>query len=218
MEGDIEVHRHKETGQEVYTARTETPIEALYETAKKTIMQHMRTAGDPVMTGERAEAVREAVEKMEKVCEHPRADWTAWWLLAKGSFAIDRPEEAYDAFRAAYAIEQNKTVIPREWAGVCMELGRLDEAIDIARKAVSIEPDNPELIGNLSIAYLLACRIDEASRSIDAALKIDSSDTINHTLRRLITETQDGRRPQPRTFSDLSQPAKPRKKLWQFWK
>lgn len=218
MDDNIEVHRNKKTGKEVYVARTQTPVEVLYETASKTIGEHMRTAGVPPLNGQPFENVQKAVHDMSLVCEHPSATWQAWWLLGKGQLAIGQNEDAYQSFQHAHRMEPNTTAIPREWGGVCMELKRFDEAVDVAQRAVSVEPDNAELIANLAIAMLFAARLEHADRTIDAAIKLSPTDPINQNIRRMITETQEGRRPQPQSFADLSKPAKPRKKAWQFWK
>ena len=218
MEGNVEVHRNKETGQEVYVGRTETPVEVLYKTAGKTIAEHMRTAGEPLLEGESLKAVRQAVSDMSHVCEHPDASWQAWWLLGKGQVSIGQYELAYQSFSKAYAIEQSQTAIPREWGGVCLELQRFDESVEIAQKAVAIEPDNNELIANLAISLLFAGQLDKAVHTIEAALKLSPNDSINKNIHNMIIETQEGRRPRPQSFADLHKPARPRKKSWMFWK
>ncbi|MEM6260820.1 MAG: tetratricopeptide repeat protein [Planctomycetota bacterium] len=218
MDENVEVHRNKETGEEVYVGRTETPVEVLYERASKIITANMRTAGEPPLQSEALQQVTVAVNEMSHVCGHPHATWQAWWLLGKGQIAIAQYEKAYQSFSNAYAKEQNHTAIPREWGGVCLELKRFDEAVEINRLAVAIEPDNNELVANLAISMLFAGQLDLADRTIEAAMKLAPQDPVNKNIRGLITETQEGRRPQPRSFQDLSDPAKPKKKAWMFWK
>ncbi|MEM9345630.1 MAG: tetratricopeptide repeat protein [Planctomycetota bacterium] len=218
MDENVEVHRNKETGEEVYIGRTEIPVEVLYEHASKVIIANMRTAGEPPLQSKSLQQVTQAVEEMSRVCEHPGATWQAWWLLGKGQIAIAQYEKAYQSFSNAYAKEQNHTAIPREWGGVCLELQRFDEAVGINRLAVAIEPDSNELVANLAISMLFAGQLDLADRTIEAALKLSPKDPVNQNIRGLITETQEGRRPQPRSFKDLSKPAKPKKKAWMFWK
>lgn len=101
-------------------------------------------------------------------------------------------------------MEKGIESIPRELAGVCLQLGKFDEAVGVAEQAVTLEPDDAGLIGNLALAYLLAGRIAEAKKSIAAAIEIDRSDKINEYLGQLITEVADGKRSQLNSMADLS--------------
>ena len=84
---------------------------------------------------------------------------------------------------------------------------------------MAIDPGNADLIGNLSLAYLMAGRTAEARKSIDAALRINPADQINQTISGLLREIAEGRRPQPKSLADLSKPAKRKKRrfLWFRW-
>jgi Flp pilus assembly protein TadD len=162
--------------------------------------------------------VVEAIESLEKVIAESPDWWSPHWYLGKGQLALGKYTLTHQAFRRAYELEQEEEVVPRALAGICLELGKFDEAVTVAEQAVVLAPDNVGLIGNLAVAYLLAGRVREASKSIAAAVKLDSDDKINRHLHQLIAEVTDGGRPQPTSLASLSAPAKPKKRLWQFWK
>jgi tetratricopeptide (TPR) repeat protein len=219
LQGNIEVYLNKETGKEVYLARTSAPVEALFKTAGKVITEHLVTAGEKPLSGDVAKQVSEAVKMLERVVAVCPDSWKVHWCLGKGEMALGDYEIAYQSLRRAYELERNAETVPRELAGVCLQLGKFDEAVDIAENATSLDPSNTGLIGNLALAYLLAGRTEEARRAISAALKIDGNDEINKLLFQFITEVAEGSRARPHSLAALSLTrTKPKKRFWQFWK
>lgn len=212
LENNVEVFRNKKTGQEVYIGRTSTPVDALFRTSSEVVRKHFKNPGEPPLTGDAAKAVLAAVTSLEKVTAEAPNWWNAQWFLGKGHMALGNYDKAYDAFRRAYAIEKNIEAILRELAGACLELKRFDEAVEIAQAAVSLDPTNAELLGNLSVAFLLAQQLVPARKTIDAATKIDPNDRINQTISRVLREIETGRREQPQSIRDLTKPAQPKKR------
>ena len=96
--------------------------------------------------------------------------------------ALGNLELAYRSFRRAYELKKDVEAVPRELAGVCLELGKFNEAVSVAEKAVALDPGNTGLLGNLALTYLLAGRVAKAQKSIAGALKITQSDKINNYL------------------------------------
>jgi hypothetical protein len=100
----------------------------------------------------------------------------------------------------------------------------MEQAVETAERAVAARPDDAGLLGNLALAHLLAGRVEAARKTIQAAVKIDSSDEINARIGKLIGDVIRGIRPAPRSMQDLGTPQAPRqepppaKKFWQFWK
>jgi len=85
----------------------------------------------------------------------------------------------------------------------CLEVGRSNEAVDVAREALSKAPKDPGLRANLALALLLAGRLGEASDEASAATHLDPSDAVTKNLVRIIEEVRSGTRPQPHHVSDL---------------
>ena len=103
-----------------------------------------------------------------------------------------------------------------------MELGKFDEAVVIGEKAAALKPDDWETLGNLSIIYLMAQRIDAARKAIASALKINPDDNVNQNLHALIESVANGQREQPMSMQDIrggdkEQPDS-QKRVWEFWK
>lgn len=218
LEGNIEVHLNKDTGKEVFLSRTSPPVEALFKTATNTIQQHMKTVGEQPLEGNAAKAVAAAVEMLDTALAEAPDWWQALWFHGKGHLSLGDYDKTYQSLRKAFDLEKSVEAIPRELAGVCLELRKFDEAVSVAEQAVSLMPDNPELLGNLALAYLLAKNIQKAHKAIEAAIKLDPKDSINVFLRQAILDVADGTRPQPNSMAELSKKSKPKKRpFWKFW-
>ncbi len=211
LENNVEVFLNKKTGKEVYIGRTSTPVDALFKTASEIVRKHFVTAGEPVLSGTAAAEVSDAASMLEKVIKESPDWWNAQWFYGKSQVALGHPEVAYEAFRRAYQVEKNVEGILRELAGVCLELRRFDEAVSVAESAVSLDPGNVELLGNLALAFLLAGRLGPARKTIDAAARINPSDQINQTIARMLREVEEGKREQPKSLQDLTRPVRPKR-------
>jgi len=211
LEDKVEVFLNKKTGKEVYLGRTSTPVDAMFLSASRVVQKHLVTAGAPALTGSAAQEVAKAAKLLEKVVAEAPNWWNAQWFYGKSLLALGDHEGAHRALRSAYNLEKRVEVIPRELAGVCLELRRFDEAVVVAEEALALDPDNAELLGNLSVSYLLAGRLEHARKAIDAAIRIAPNDRINRTVSRILSEIADGVRQQPGSLGDLSRPSQPAK-------
>lgn len=220
LENNVEVFRNKKTGQEVYIGRTSTPVDALFQTASEIVRKHFVNPGEPSLSGSAAEEVSQASSMLEKVVTEAPNWWNAQWFYGKGHMALGHYEKAYEAFRSAYRIEKNVEAVLRELAGACLELRRFDEAVEVAQAAVTLDPGNAELLGNLAVAFVLAKQLVPARKAIDAATKIDPNDRINQTIARVLQEIETGRREQPESLRDFARPVQPKRVslFKRFWK
>ena len=220
VEGNIEVYLDKRSGAEVYLGRTRTP-EALFQTACEAIRLHFKIPGEAPVTGEDADEVNSAVADLEKlVADYP--DFAqAMFFCGKGYIALGLYGAAYRHFTKGYELEPNVEGYARELGGVCLELGKFDEAVVIGEKAAALKPDDRETLGNLSIIYLMAERIDAARKAINSALKIDPDDKVNQNLLALIESVANGEHPQPKSMKDIrgdkEEPESSKKHFWKFW-
>ena len=220
VEGNIEVYLDKRSGAEVYLGRTRTP-EALFQTACESIRPHFKIPGEPPATGEDADVVNSAVADLEKlIADYP--DFAqAMFFCGKGYIALGQYGAAYRHFAKGYKLEPNVEGYARELGGVCLELGKFDEAVVIGEKAAALKPDDRETLGNLSIIYLMAERIEAAQKAINSALKIDPDDQVNQNLHALIESVANGECPQPKSMKDIrggkDEPEPEKKRSWKFW-
>ena len=212
LEDNIEVFLNKKTGKEVYIGRSSTPVNALFATASEVIRKHFVTAGEPSLSGSEATEVSEAARILEQVLSEVPEWWNAQWFYGKSQIALGNYESAYKAFKSAYQLENGVEAILRELAGVCLELKKFEEAVSVGEAALALDPANAELLGNLAVAFILAGRTKDARKALEAASKIDPEDRINQTISRVLSEIEDGRRELPESLSDLSKPAKHKKR------
>ena len=220
VEGNIEVYLDKRSGAEVYLGRTRTP-EALFQTACEAIRPHFKIPGESPVVGEDADVVNSAVADLEKlIADYP--DFAqAMFFCGKGYIALGQYGPAYRHFAKGYELEPNVEGYARELGGVCLELGKFDEAVVIGEKAAALKPDDRETLGNLSIIYLMAGRIEAAQKAINSALKIGRDDHVNQNLHALIESVANGQRPQPESMNDIrvgeEDSDKGKKPFWKFW-
>jgi tetratricopeptide (TPR) repeat protein len=217
----VETYLNNNTGQRLYVGRTSSPADAKFEKASHVISANFVNPGQMPLVGNAADAVAGAVSDLEGLLSLDVSKWNVHWFCGKGLMSLGKHSEAFDAFSRAYQLEQGVEAVSRELAGVCLELGKFDEAVVIAERAATIAPDNAETIGNLALAQLLAGKLLEATASSAKALELDPKDRINLRVRRILDEIVAGTRPQPKTLRDLStaasSPKTPQKPFWKFW-
>ena len=223
VEGNVEVYRDKETGKEVYTGHTSAPVESMFKVASGIIRANRRFIGQSPVEGQNAEQVANAVEMLDKVIAKVTSDWRVYWLQGKGYVALGNLPSAYASFQHAFDLEKQEEVIPREFAGVCLELGKFDQAVELAERGVALQPDSHELLGNLAVSHLLAGHIEAAQKTIAAAMKIKATDLTNCIIGTVIAEVAAGKRPVPKSTAELQATLRPMpiskpKPFWQFWK
>jgi len=221
VEGNVEVYRHKKTGKEVYTGRTQEDPEIAFKSAAETIMSNTIHPGESPIEGEAADSVRAAVDTLERLEKDNDLTWNAYLCMGKGRQALGDVEGSYWAFKTAWELEKEYEGTARELAGVCLQLGRGDEAVEVSEHAAALKPDDLETLGNLANAYLIAGRLPEAQSAIHSALKLDPNDQINQTIAGIIQEVQTGARPQPASLEEMMRPLpRPKKSGWRrlkFW-
>lgn len=221
LEGNVEVYFDEDLKEEVYVGRTSAPVESLYKLATDVILKNSVAAGQPKLKGDAMTAVEDAVQSLKTVVEERPDWWNAHWFLGKGQVALGRHELAYASFHAAYAIEKGVEAIPKELGGVCLALGRFEEAVEVGERCLALNPDSHELLGNLAVSYLLAGRVDEAAKALEYARKINDKDQINKRLGTIASQIISGEREQPQSLAELMKPATTqptkRKPFWKFW-
>ncbi|MFM9965104.1 MAG: tetratricopeptide repeat protein [Planctomycetaceae bacterium] len=222
-EGGIEAYFDKKAGKEVYLARKDPSVDALNAAFKKSaedIHANWIQPGQKPISGKSAAAVQTAIRALEEVVASCPEHWQSHLMIGKGWQALGNEQAAYDAMGLAFQHCEDNESVPREFAGLCLQMGRADEAVRIGERAASLRPDNHETLGNLACAYLVSGHFVEAKKTIDAALKLNPSDSINRNLARILNDVSSGRRPQPRNLIELMTEPQQDKSFWkqlQFW-
>jgi Flp pilus assembly protein TadD len=150
------------------------------------------------------QAIREAIGRLQRLVSQRDDAWRVWFLLGKAWHAVDRIPRAIQALeRALEVVDEPQTIIYKELAGVLLAGGDTERACQTGEKAVALAPDDVELLGNLSIAYLLDGRLETARKTLEHALTICCDDTTNQFVMEKITAVLEGRLPRPRTLAEL---------------
>ena len=134
--------------------------------------------------------VRRACEMLERVIEINPENWNAMWVLGMAWKAIKAKQFAYDAFRRAFEIEKQNPNVARELAGICIELGKGEEAVRVAHHAMRLAPEDAGLVANYAMALLINGQLDAAIGEVDRSLKMNPADLITQRLKGLMTAIQ----------------------------
>jgi Flp pilus assembly protein TadD len=227
----VEAYVHRETGKRIYLGRSQLSPERMFKEASAIVSKFAFDVGLEPLTGSAATEMLEAERKLETLVNDSPNWWAAWWMLGKARQRRGRLEAGREAYRKAAEASGNHITCLRELGGICLELGDFAEAVDVATRAVVIEPDNHELIGNQAISFLLADRISEAAKAIDTAVRLNPQDTVNRNVEILIRQVVAGERERPRTLQEAMRPPTRKRKLkkmdpdmkqeqrpwWKFW-
>lgn len=204
-ENGVGTYRDRETGEKRYVGRPKLAAERLFEEAKGLIAPYLEyKGGSPPKskTGEREAALQKGVELLETALATDPKAWWAHWHLGKAYQALGENEPSYQAFESAYHLEKSNPDVAREFMLGCLEVGKLDRAVEAAKHAAQLAPEDDGLISNLALSYLFAGHHKEALVVAKQAYKM-KKDPITKNLIGYIKDVTKGRRPQPRKFSDL---------------
>ena len=131
--------------------------------------------------GARAAAIRALVLDSSLAVAHT--------TLAQVRFLYDRDWPAADsAFRRAMAINPSRAEVHLGYARLLLAIGRVDEALMHARRALELDPLDPETIAYLGWHNLYTGRYAEVRESFDRALAADSSRAETRRLLGLLAE------------------------------
>ena len=224
--GKIEVYRHKKTGKKFYRGRPFRPPRKWWQFWKKPEQQPVgdasnqdeiyRAACDLVLPyvehqltqapldKAAQEQLRHACEMLERVLELDPRNWAALWCLGIARKCVRELEPAYFAFERAYAIEKDNPDVGRELSGICMALGKGEEAVRISRELVDRNPQNAGLISNHALALLIAGNIHEAEIAVESARRLEPEDQITRSLAKGIAAVRTNQAPRPDRYPPAS--------------
>ncbi len=147
--------------------------------------------------------IKEGMKYLDAVTKINPENWAAFWLKGKAYQALSHPQSAYNEFKKAFDIEKDNADVARELMIEALNLGKRDEGIEIGKHALSLKPNNPGLMGNLGLAYLISGEIDNAEDITRKAINLDPQDKINKQILDIIEKVKSGKRPKPKKYSDL---------------
>lgn len=206
-DGAVEVYRDRETGKEVYRARTtevRPPSEAVLARLRAlfaTIDPMLTDDGRPPRLGWRdRRRLRKAIAELEQHAASLPQMWNVWWLLGMARRSAGDPEGAYEAFRVAYRAGPNESAVMREYSGQCLALGLGSEAVTLARRNCAAHPDDAGLRSNLALALMVADDMPAAAEECAKARAMEPDDPVTAALDRMIDDVIAGRRDRPTRY------------------
>lgn len=147
--------------------------------------------------------IKEGIKYLDAVTKINPENWAAFWLKGKAYQSLGHPQSAYNAFKKAFDIEKDNADVARELMIEAVNLGKGREGVEIGKYALSLNPKNTGLMGNLALAYLINGEIDNAEDTIRKAISLDPQDEINKQILDIVLEVKSGKRSQPKKYSDL---------------
>ncbi|EAQ77887.1 hypothetical protein DSM3645_26951 [Blastopirellula marina DSM 3645] len=94
--------------------------------------------------------------------------------------------------------------------GVSLTSGDLSVALDATTRAVIINPDDVELLGDLAVVQLRSGGIAEARVTIEHALRLDAEDQVTRNVHSIVTAVASGKRKCPSSLTEMMQPLPPK--------
>jgi serine/threonine-protein kinase len=138
-----------------------------------------------------ADVMPAAREAAERALALDSALAVAHMTAGQVSFLYDWDWSAADsAFQRALLINPNRAEVHHWYSRLLAALGRADEAVLHARRAVELSPLDAEAIAHLGWLHLYARRYAEARESLQRALQADSSLASTRSLLGLLAEAQ----------------------------
>jgi Flp pilus assembly protein TadD len=140
----------------------------------------------------------------DRVLELNPQNWAARWTQGKVLQRLGRHADALRRFEAAHQMNPAQSDVARE-AGI--EAGALGEArlaVKYCEVAASLRPTDAGLVSNLALAFLINGELDRAMATAGAATLMNPKDDVSASLRRLIEDVASGRRPLPKSTSEIA--------------
>jgi len=128
---------------------------------------------------------------------------SAMFMIGKIYQRLDEDIEALTWFVRAFRVNGTNADAAREAGIAATDLGDAPLAVEMCQAAVALDPQEPGLIANLALAYLIAGDLDLAAAAAQHRLLRAPKDAISHEVARVISEVRTGRRPQPKSMRDL---------------
>ncbi|GAO41751.1 tetratricopeptide repeat protein [Flavihumibacter petaseus] len=121
--------------------------------------------------------------------------------MAKSLQRLDRHTEAFEQLESAFKIESENSSIPMEASLEAMHLKDLDKAIYYSEESLKRKPHDAAILGNHAMNLLLAEKDSEALATINEAIRILPSDSVNRNIEAIVRDVVSGKRKRP-TFED----------------
>ena len=159
-------------------------------------------SGRPGMFARRK--LQKAIERFQGALEINPKGWQSMWMLGKIHQRLESQAESLFWFKKAMALAPDEPDVARETGLAAFEAGNTELALQCCQAALDARLDDPGLMANLALAYLLGGDLAEAEGFVSKALELVPHDPVSEHLSQIIREVAEGTRPQPASVDDIT--------------
>lgn len=141
--------------------------------------------------------LREAIGCFKTALKINPEGWQALWALGKIQQRLGKPKKALEFFAKAHEIDPSQPDVAREAGITATDLGDGPAAVRYTRAAIAAKPDDPGLVSNLALAYLIGGNLDRARTAAAEAASRAPDDPITKAVRDMVEDVAQGKRPRP---------------------
>ena len=147
--------------------------------------------------------LRKAIRCFVQVVEINPANWNAMWLMGKVYHRLDDREESLHWFREAHRINPEQPDVAREAGIAALDLGEGNLGLEFCKAAVAMAPNDPGLVANLALAYLISGDVKQAKETAQLAVERNPKDIVSQNVLKLIEKVASGARRIPNSMREL---------------
>ncbi|MHA2218769.1 MAG: tetratricopeptide repeat protein [Candidatus Hodarchaeales archaeon] len=147
--------------------------------------------------------LNKAIQCFKQALSINQEGWSSMFFLGKIYQRLQEHSLAFQWFSRAFKINPQQVDIAREAGITATTLGRAGDAVYFCKAAVAIDPNDPGLLSNLALAYLISKDISRANDHARQAVEKSPQDEISKYVLQVIREVADGIRPQPKRTADI---------------
>jgi tetratricopeptide (TPR) repeat protein len=153
--------------------------------------------GAPLAVIGRERELEAACLELQEVADINPKSFSAHWFMGQALRLLDEQEEAYKAFKAAYAMGAANVDVCREFVIQCIWTGRGTEAISASQEILRRFPADAGLLANHALAQVVADEMTGAKATVQRALTLSPEDAVTKRLSSMIDDVIAGRAKRP---------------------
>ena len=146
--------------------------------------------------------LKKSIKDYEQCLRMAPGHWQSMLFMAKSHQRLGDHEAALLWLEKAMQIETTSHTIPQEASIEAVHLNNIDKGILFSAEAIRRKPNDFALLGNHAMNLLIAGRDDDAKRTVELAIELNPSDTVNKNILKQITDVTSGRKKRP-TCKDI---------------
>jgi len=145
----------------------------------------------------------EAIRCLTMALEIAPSQWQTLWVLGKIHQRLDDHVRALSCFGRAHEINPAQPEVAREASIAAGHLGMASDAVRYSKIAVALRPNDPGLVANLAVAFLISGKVDLAQAAAAEAYSRAPNDPVTRYTKGVTDQVAAGKRAIPSTTLEL---------------